>query len=1273
MNAHLHARFIRLACWLCLLLPLGSMAQEVSVSRLTTEHLANPMGIDTSTPRLSWQLESDQKNVRQEAYHILVASTPELLAQDKGDLWDSGKTASAESQNIVYAGKALKSDTRCYWKVKSYTSAGETVWSETSRWSVGLLGEVHWKGRWIGWDQPSAWDREDAHSRLSARYLRKEFEVKKPVKQATVYICGLGMYEMFINGKRIGDQVLAPLPSDYRKTLFYDTYDVTSLLTDKNAIGVTLGNGRYYTMQQHYRTYKIVNFGYPKLRMNLLITYQDGTTETIKSDTDWRITTDGPIRSNNEYDGETYDARKELGDWTLPGYDDSQWEPVQRVGAPGGTPRGMITPPMKVIKTIQPVHIRAKGDRYIVDMGQNIAGWLRARICGNEGDTIRLRFSETLTPEGELYTANLREAQSTDYYICNGKENGKTWAPRFVYHGFRYVEISGYKDAKLSDFTGEVVSDEVEPTGTFECSDETLNRVYKNAWWGILGNYKGMPVDCPQRDERQPWLGDRTMGCWGESYLFDINTLYSKWTRDICESQREDGCFSNVAPAFWMYYDDNVTWPAVLPFACDMLYTQFGNREPMERCYPAIRKWMLHLRREYMQDGLITKDKYGDWCVPPESLELIHSKDPARITDGTLISTAYYIKLLDVMQRFASLQNLKEDQAQWAAWAKEMKEAFNRKYLHIRRGTSQKPGHPLYPDSVYYGNNTVTSNVLPLAFNIVPNDCKEDVAKQIVSTTILKNGGHISCGVIGVQWLLQELSRNGFADVAFLLASKKTYPSWGYMAEQGATTTWELWNGNTADPKMNSGNHVMLLGGLLPWCYEHAAGIRSDSTQTGFRHIILKPDFDIQNLFWAKASYRCPYGTIKSAWKKTLTHLEWDITIPCNTTAEVHLPDGRVEQIGSGDYHYSADIPALHPAVLENQFLYEKASFPECHASTIVELENGDLVAAFFGGTKERNPDVCIWVCRKPKGSDTWTEPVKVADGVFDLNDPDAKIAGITADIKDHRKACWNPVLFQVPGGDLLLFFKIGLNVPDWTGWLVRSKDGGKTWSQREALPLGFLGPIKNKPEFINGRILCPSSTEGEQGWRIHIEYSDDMGKTWKTTGPIPAELEFPSQYRNMNADEKEKRPILVIQPSILKHKDGTLQVICRTRNSHLATSWSKDNGSTWSKVTLIEGLPNNNSGTDAVTLQDGRHALVYNNFSPLLGDKKGVRTPINLALSDDGIHWTPVLTLEDSPVREYSYPAIIQGKDGKLHITFTWRRELIKYMEIDLNKLEKK
>ena len=267
------------------------------------------------------------------------------------------------------------------------------------------------------------------------------------------------------------------------------------------------------------------------------------------------------------------------------------------------------------------------------------------------------------------------------------------------------------------------------------------------------------------------------------------------------------------------------------------------------------------------------------------------------------------------------------------------------------------------------------------------------------------------------------------------------------------------------------------------------------------------------------------------------------------------------------------------------------------------------MVTAFFGGTKERNPDVCIWVCRKSHDSNTWTAPIKAADGVFDLDDPDATIAGVTADIKNHRKACWNPVLFQVPGGDLLIFFKIGLNVPDWTGWLVRSKDGGKTWSKREPLPKGFLGPIKNKPEFINRRIICPSSTEGNAGWRIHMEYSDDMGKTWKTTGPIDAEQEFLSQHQGIGADDSLKRPIQVIQPSILKHKDGTLQVICRTRNSHLATSWSKDNGTTWSKVTLIDELPNNNSGTDAVTLKDGRHVLVYNNSKPQLRAKKAVRT----------------------------------------------------------------
>ena len=511
------------------------------------------------------------------------------------------------------------------------------------------------------------------------------------------------------------------------------------------------------------------------------------------------------------------------------------------------------------------------------------------------------------------------------------------------------------------------------------------------------------------------------------------------------------------------------------------------------------------------------------------------------------------------------------------------------------------------------------------------------------------------------------------------------------MAAQGATTIWELWNGDKANPGMNSGNHVMLLGDLLPWCFNNLAGIRADRWKPGYKHIIFQPAFDIQELSNVDASYTSIYGKITSRWKKTPTHLEWDIELPANTTGEVYLPGGRKEMVGSGKHHFSVDIPTRNVAILSDEFLYEKASFPECHGATIVELKNGDLVASFFGGTKERNPDCCIWVCRKPKGAKEWTSPQLAADGVFSIKDAQATLAGIDSTCTPvtnargkliaRRKACWNPVLFQIPGGDLILFYKIGLSVGDWTGWLVRSRDGGKTWSKREPLPEGFLGPIKNKPEYINGRIICPSSREGGKGWRIHFEISDDNGKTWKTTESLAAEFSVLTQHRkkgSVNVDDQEggeavkgegPKPIYAIQPSILMHKDGRLQVLCRTRNARIATAWSNDNGDTWSKVTLLD-VPNNNSGTDAVTLQDGRHVLIYNNFSTLPGTPKGPRTPLCVAISEDGINWQPVLTLEDSPISQYSYPSIIQGKDGRLHAVYTWRRQRVKYAEIDLSKL---
>ncbi|MDE6693644.1 MAG: exo-alpha-sialidase, partial [Muribaculaceae bacterium] len=517
--------------------------------------------------------------------------------------------------------------------------------------------------------------------------------------------------------------------------------------------------------------------------------------------------------------------------------------------------------------------------------------------------------------------------------------------------------------------------------------------------------------------------------------------------------------------------------------------------------------------------------------------------------------------------------------------------------------------------------------------------------------------------------------------------------------EKGATTIWELWNGDTASRKMNSNNHVMMLGDHINWYYQDLAGF--NPAEPGYKKILLKPDFSIQQMDSVSATYRTPYGLLASEWVKTPMHIRWHVEIPCNTTAELCIPtpilkdvhadgakylrtdgDNSYWAVGSGSYNLDIYVePSLgtnRKGILVDEFLYESTSFPECHGATILELENGDLVASFFGGTKERNPDCVIWVCRKPKGASEWTAPEIAADGVFDLSDPLIAVAGLSGinaettpatagpigptfkgDIANaRRKACWNPVLFQVPGSDeILLYYKIGSSVGDWTGWVTRSKDGGRTWSDREALPEGILGPIKNKPEYINGRILSPSSREGD-GWRAWIEISDDNGKTWRSTGPLPTDSA-------LRSDRDTPEPIYAIQPSILKHADGRLQIICRTRNSRLATSWSSDNGDTWTPLTLMD-MPNNNSGTDAVTLNDGRHVLIYNDFATLPGTPKGVRTPLCVAVSDDGLNWTNIITLEDSPVSQYSYPSIIQGRDGKLHAVDTGRRQRVKHAELD-------
>lgn len=1242
----------------------------VSATDLRTERLVNPMNIDTPHPRLGWRIESSEKDVMQTRCHIIVASTRAKAEALDGDLWDVTLEGD-RSQWVPYQGKTLKSNTRCYWRVKVSTTKGESDWSAVSMWNVGLLTESDWGGRWIGWNHAMPWDVEAEHSRLSARYLRKQFDIDKEVKHATLYISGLGMYEAFINGQRVGEQVLAPAPTDYRRTVLYNAYDVTGLLAQKNAIGVVLGNGRYYTMQQDKKPYKITNFGYPTLRLNLIVEFADGSRKTISSDERWKICLDGAIRSNNEYDGEVYDARKEFTGWTEVGFNDDNWSKAERTAIPYGTLRGAMSENMKVVKQLSPQRVIRKGDRLIVDMGQNMAGWLKLRISSvAAGDSVVIRFAEKLDSTGNIWVENFRHAQSTDRYYAHGREQGRWWHPTFVYHGFRYAEVIGLKNAGKDDFVGEVVSDGMEETGYFVSTDTILNKVYRNAYWGILSNYKGMPVDCPQRDERQPWLGDRTRGCFGEAFLFDNGPLYAKWARDITEAQREDGCIPDVAPAYWNYYSDDLTWAAALPMSLSMLLWHYGDDMPLRKYYPNVKRWLEHMKSQYQQDGLIHCGKYGDWCVPPEKQELIHSQDPARKTDVTLISSAYYYAICKIMATYARMLKQEGDIHWFEQEAETTKEAFNRQFLTIKKGTTTVPGHILYPDSTYYGNNTVTANLLPYFFGMIDDAyVQKEVEKNIVKSII--DQGTITSGVIGTGWLMHALTKMGRTDVAWMLATNKKYPSWGYMAEHGATTIWELWNGDTASPKMNSGNHVMLLGDLLSWLYEDIAGI--GAADVGFKQIMMKPDFSVDEIDDIDASYQSVYGKIVSRWKKEHGKLYWHVEIPANTKAILFLPNDEKLNLGSGSYDITRDLTQRGPQVVVDEFLYKHADFPQCHSASIVETKKGDLIATYFGGTKERNPDVCIWVSRKLKGSQEWTKPQMVADGV-ELRplkpNKDGKVSQVTTSAKpafgarfmplpqwtgnrgeyaigdNYREACWNPVLFETPDGELQLYFKIGPNVAGWLGWYVTSKDGGKTWSQRKRLPEGFYGPVKNKPILNKGRLIAPTSDERD-GWKLYFELSDDMGKTWRRTAFVEADS-------NVKA----------IQPSILQLPDGRLEAVCRTRSRHIGVTYSSDNGETWSKLSFLE-TPNNNSGIDAVTLQDGTYAMICNDWPIEPTKEKGARTPLSILRSKDGVHWTHWITLEDSPVSQYSYPSIIQSRDGHLHAIYTWRRQRIKHVEL--------
>lgn len=839
--------------------------------------MKEPVGI-TRTAQFSWQITSQKPNVKQLGYRIKAATSKADLKSGTNLLWDSEMTTSDESIGVPYQGRRLPYQSCIYWQVEVWLNTGEHLTSSVQHFLTGIKQFLP-EAQWIGADDA---DRiiidEDKSRDLPARYLRRTFFVGSKVRRATLYISGMGYGQTYINGKPVSKDVFGTLQTDYTKTVYYNTYDVTSFLRrGNNAIGSVLGNGYVLGFNPSCASY-----GLPRLKAQLIVETGHDTL-TIVTGSDWKVTTEGPIRRNHLYNGERYEAAREMKGWTTSFFDDSAWKQAQILQAPTGVVQAQPSPGMQVQKELKAKSVRRTSDgRYIIDMGQNMVGQLRVRLAGKKDVPVVIRHAEILDPKNpdQLSVANLRSAKCTDTYIP-ASDGVFTYQPELTYQGFRFVEISGIEQApKLKDITGCVIYDYMEDLGTFWCDNELLNKLHENAYWGIIGNYHGMPTDCPQRDERMGWLGDHAMGCYGENLLLDNGALYYKWLQDVFDTQDDDGMIANVAPGYWVVRGNDVAWGALSVYATFMLYRRYNDINAVQKYYTFLQSYMNFLERN-LQDGIVTSNNYGDWCMPPERSDLIHSEDPARKTDGKLISTAMYYSMLTMMGQLAMQLGAEADMLDFDRRQQKLKEAYNRHFYH--------------PESGSYSNNTVTANILSLEFGLVPDGEEEKVLQNIVDVTKNKYNSHISCGVIGMQHLMTCLTRLGHLDLAMQIILQKDYPSFGYMIENDATTIWELWNGNTADPAMNSGNHVMLLGDVLVWMYGNLAGIRQGPRGRAYKELNMSlsmPD----ELNHVRATHNTPYGKVSSEWWRTEEGIKWEVDIPANTTARVHIPSGYTIQ-----------------------------------------------------------------------------------------------------------------------------------------------------------------------------------------------------------------------------------------------------------------------------------------------------------------------------------------------------------------------------------------
>ncbi len=850
---------------------------------LKCEYLVNPICIDVRRPRFSWSLDHIERNQIQSAYQIIVSSNRNLSESDGGYTWNSGKVVSDETINIVYNGPGLESDKAYYWRVKWWDKQGnESEYSNSSFFETALFEESDWKAKWISRKEfikrkdrrlhQYKYNKRGLVGRLKevhAIYLRKEFSLMKKMKSAKAYVCGLGYYEFRINGEKIENRVLEPAQTDYNKVALYSSYDITDYLKDSNAIGVILGNGRCI---------ELFGFDFPKLILQINILYVDGSCDTILTDDTWKGS-NGPIQENGIYYGETYDARLEMPGWDKPNYDDTKWYKVAIVS--GYSLASQMMQPIQVTKTLKPIDLNIpKPETFVFDFGQNFTGYVKLEVKGPRGTEIRLRFSELIYEDGTINIATNQGARATDIYILKG--NGyEIYEPHFTYHGFRYVEMTGFPGVPNKEsLEGIFFHSNVENVGSFNCSNDLINKIHNNVIWGQLSNLMSIPTDCPQRDERQGWMADAHLAAEEAILNFDMARFYTKYLRDIKNSQKDNGSISDVVPPYWNFYPADPAWGAAYITIAWYIYWYYNDTRILEENYDDLKKYVDFLS-SISEEDLILWGKYGDWC-PPNSV--VSRKTPVALT-----SSWYYYHDTLFLSKIAKILGNRLDYDYYASKSKNIKEAFNKRFLKfIYEVTKLSPTD----DAI-----SQTSNVLPLYLKMVPENKHNDVIKSLVNSIKEDYDYHFNTGIVGTRYIFDVLTDNGYPEIIYRMINQKSFPGYGYMIREGATTLWERWE-KLEGSGMNSHNHIMN-GSVDTWFYKTLTGV--SLKEPGWKMLQIKP-FIPSDMAYASCKINTIKGTVAVSWEKKDRFLDLKINIPVGVKSEVWLPLEKVEsEIREGD------------------------------------------------------------------------------------------------------------------------------------------------------------------------------------------------------------------------------------------------------------------------------------------------------------------------------------------------------------------------------------